>query len=258
MFIFVVFFTLRLIKFAIYRTHRFDESKKYALFSLARYAIIALGTTIGLQILGVNLSVLMAGSAALLVGLGLGLQHLFSDFVSGIILLADATIKVNDIIEVNGIVCKVRSVNLRTTLVLTRDEKYIVLPNTEITRNRIINWTYQAVASRFEITIGVDYSSDVDLVTRLLLRCASANSDVLREPKPFVRFEDYGESALVFKLFFFTEEVFRVGDVESAIRRHIWQEFQEHAVTVPFPQRVLHNAPRGRVQPTRVKQQRKS
>jgi small-conductance mechanosensitive channel len=100
--------------------------------------IILISIVAGLQLFGFNLSVLVAGSAALLVGIGLGLQNLFSDFISGILLLLDSSVKVNDVIELNGMVCVVQEINLRTTTVLTRDDKYIILPNTDLTRNQLL------------------------------------------------------------------------------------------------------------------------
>jgi small-conductance mechanosensitive channel len=103
--------------------------------------IILISIVAGLQLFGFNLSVLVAGSAALLVGIGLGLQNLFSDFISGILLLLDSSVKVNDVIELNGMVCVVQEINLRTTTVLTRDDKYIILPNTDLTRNQLIGPT---------------------------------------------------------------------------------------------------------------------
>jgi small-conductance mechanosensitive channel len=99
--------------------------------------IILISIVAGLQLFGFNLSVLVAGSAALLVGIGLGLQNLFSDFISGILLLLDSSV-VNDVIELNGMVCVVQEINLRTTTVLTRDDKYIILPNTDLTRNQLL------------------------------------------------------------------------------------------------------------------------
>lgn len=133
------FLLLQLIKKAIYKTNRIDIGKKFAIYSLVKYFVYVFSIVIGLQILGFNLSVLLAGSAALLVGLGLGLQNLFSDYISGIILLVDSTVKVNDIVDIDGLVCQVLEINLRTTTVLTRDDKYIILPNTALTRNQLIN-----------------------------------------------------------------------------------------------------------------------
>ena len=195
---------------------------------------------IGLQILGFNLSVLVAGSAALLVGIGLGLQNLFSDFVSGIIILIDSTVKVDDIIEMNGMVCQVQEINIRTTTVLTRDDKYIILPNSDLTRNQLINWTHSAISSRFEVGVGVDYSSDVKLVMKLLKEAVDKQHGVLKNPDPFVRFINFGDSSLDFSIIFWSEEVFRVENIKSEIRIRIFELFNSNNVAIPFPQRVIH------------------
>jgi small-conductance mechanosensitive channel len=138
-FIVGVLVVLKLIRKAIYRVDKIDIAKKYSIYSLVRYLIILISIIVGLQLFGFNLSVLVAGSAALLVGLGLVLQNLFSDFISGIILLLDSSVKVNDVIELNGMVCIVKEIDLRTTTVLTRDDKYIILPNSDLTRNQSID-----------------------------------------------------------------------------------------------------------------------
>jgi small-conductance mechanosensitive channel len=181
----------------------------------------------------------MAGSAALLVGVGFGLQNLFSDFTSGIILLLDSTIKVNDVIEIDGLVGKVKEINLRTTTVLTRDDIYIIIPNTDLTKNQLVNWTYSSISSRFEIKVGVDYSSDVQLVMRLMKE-ASNHPNVLKNPESFVRFSDYGDSSLDFTLLFWSEDVFRIETIKSDIRIKLFELFKEHQIQIPFPQRVVH------------------
>jgi small-conductance mechanosensitive channel len=95
-------------------------------------------------------------------------------------------VKVNDVIELNGMVCVVQEINLRTTTVLTRDDKYIILPNTDLTRNQLINWTHSDLASRFEVTVGVDYSSDVKQVMQILKAAVDSQMGVLKQPDPFV------------------------------------------------------------------------
>ncbi|OFX80903.1 MAG: mechanosensitive ion channel protein MscS [Bacteroidetes bacterium GWE2_29_8] len=231
---------LRLIKKVIYKTDKFDIAKKYAIYNLARYFILIFAALIGLQILGFNLSVLLAGSAALLVGIGLGLQTLFSDFTSGIIILFDSSVKVNDVIDINGLVGKVLQINLRTTTVLTRDDKYIILPNSDLTKNQLINWTHNEVASRFEVSVGVDYSSDVSLVMKILKQAVEKQKGILLEPVPFVRFTDYADSSLNFSVFFWSDDVFRVENIKSEIRVRIFKLFNENNIQIPFPQRVLH------------------
>jgi len=240
LFIFMVFILLKIIKKSIYRINRFEISKKYSLYNLMKYFIIVLAVGISLQILDFNLSVLIAGSAALLVGLGLGLQNLFSDYVSGIIILFDSTVKVGDVIEINGLVCKVEEINLRTTTVLTRNDKYIILPNTDLTRNQLINWTHSDIASRFEVNVGVDYSSDVKLVMKILFEAAINQPGVLKNPKPFTRFTDFGEYSLNFSIIFWSEDVFRVENIKSELRVKIFDKLNENNITIPFPQRVVH------------------
>lgn len=231
---------LYLIKKAIYKSRHLDIGKKYSLNNLSHYIIIIVAFGWGLELLGFNLKIVLAGSAALLVGVGLGLQNLFSDFVSGIILLIDSSIKVDDVINVNGLVCEVREINLRTTLVLTRDDKYILLPNTWLTRNEVINWTHSVSSSRFEVNVGVDYASDVDLVMSTMKNVCTGQEGVMKTPEPFVRFNDFGDSSLMFTVYFWCENVFRVENIKSNIRHDLFYKFKELGINIPFPQRVLH------------------
>lgn len=237
---FIVLVVLKIIKKTIYKIDKIDIAKKYSLYNLLRYIVIVISILVGLQLFGFNLSVLVAGSAALLVGIGLGLQNLFSDFISGIILLVDSSIKVNDVIQVKDIVCIVKEINLRTTTVLTRDDKYIILPNSDLTRNQLINWTHSERSSRFEITVGVDYSSNVAQVMQLLKQAVDSHHEVLKEPCSFVRFTDFGDSSLNFSVVFWSEELFRVENIKSEIRIKIFELFTENSIVIPFPQRVVH------------------
>jgi small-conductance mechanosensitive channel len=239
-FILLVIILLKIVRKAIYKSNNIDEPKKYSIYSLAKYFILVFALLSGLQIIGFNLSVLVAGSAALLVGVGLGLQDLFSDFVSGIIILFDSTVKVDDVIEINGLVSKVQEINLRTTTVLTREDKYIILPNSDLTRNQLINWTHNNVSSRFEVLVGVDYSSDVNQVMQVLNEVVLTQDGVQQEPKPFVRFIRFGDSSLDFSVIFWSEEVFRVRNIKSDLRVKIFNAFRENKIEIPFPQRVIH------------------
>lgn len=239
-FVLIIMLLLAIIRKMIFKMLRVDSAKKYSIFSLVKYIILVFSCVIGFQILGFNLTVLLTGSAALLVGIGLGLQKLFSDFVSGIILLVDGSIKVHDIIDVNGLVCEVIEINLRTTMVLTRDDKYIILPNTDLTRNHVVNWTKNQKAARFQVKVGVDYSADVSLVMKLMEEAATNTPGVLKDPEAFVRFEDYGESSLNFSVYFWSEEVFRVENIKSSIRTKLFHLLVQNKVTIPFPQLVVH------------------
>ncbi|MEO8254551.1 MAG: mechanosensitive ion channel domain-containing protein [Flavobacterium sp.] len=239
-FLLLIFIAILILKKAVYKSSRFDIAKKYSIYSLSKYFIYVLASIYGLQIVGFNVSVLLAGSAALLVGVGLGLQSIFSDFISGILILIESTVKVNDVIEVNGVVCVVKEINLRTTTVLTRDDKYIILPNSNLTTSQIVNWTHENISSRFEVLVGVDYSSDVDLVMEILKKVVLTQDGVQKEPAPFVRFINFGDSSLDFSVVFWSEEVFRVRNIQSELRVKIFNAFKENNISIPFPQRVVH------------------
>lgn len=238
-------FFIKLIRKIIYRNPKLDESKKFTIFSLVKYALYVIGFILGMNMIGINVSVLMGASAALLVGIGLGLQSIFSDFVSGIVLLLDSTIKVGDVIEVEKLVCQVKEINLRTTTVLTRDEKYIILPNTMLTKNSLINWTHSKHNSRFDIKIGVAYDSDVLTVMEILKSVTASHPKVSKDPQPFVRFNDYADSALIFNVYFWSSDTFRVENLKSDLRLKYFQAFREYDIEIPFPQIVL-NHPKGK------------
>ena len=176
-----------------------------------------------------------------MVGIGLGLQNLFSDFVSGIILLFDSKMRVGDIIETDGMICRVKSINLRTTTVMTRDFRELIVPNSILTKNELINWTHGDNTGRFEVSVGVAYNSDVDLVSRLLLQAAHENNLILQEPEPFVRLANFGESSLDFSLFFWTTEIFKVERIKSNLRFKIFRLFNENKVNIPYPQIVIND-----------------
>lgn len=241
-FILALNFIVKIIRKLIYRSQKLDESKKFTIFSLIKYVLYVVGFILGMNMIGINVSVLMGASAALLVGIGLGLQNIFSDFVSGIVLLLDSSIKVGDIIEVDSLVCQVKEINLRTTTVLTRDDKYVILPNTFLTKNNLFNWTHSNLNSRFDIQVGVAYSSDVQTVMDILKSVTAANPKVAKTPEPFVRFNDYADSALIFNVYFWSSDPFRVENLKSELRVKYFEAFREHDIEIPFPQRVVHQA----------------
>ncbi len=238
--IIVVKIVLWLIKKSINSASGIEVSKKYAVYNLVKYVIVVFSIIAAFQILGFNFTLLLGGAAALLVGIGLGLQNIFSDFISGIILLLESKIKINDIVEVDGLLCRVSDINLRTTTVLGRDDKYIILPNSLLTKNSVINWTYTAVASRFNVTVGVGYTSDIKLVKTLLQKIIDNQTGSLKSPSPFVRFEDFGDSYLLFSIYFWSEDVYGVENIKSEIRTKIFEAFVANNIDIPLPQRVLH------------------
>lgn len=235
-----VWIFLRVFKKFIRGNRMIRKSKQYAIYQIIRYLIILIAFIIALKLLGVNVKGMLLGSAALLVGVGLGLQNLFNDFVSGIVILLDSSVKVNDIIEVNQLFCKVQKINIRTTTVLTRDDKYIILPNSTLTANHLINWTHGHETSRFQISIGVDYSTDIHKAMEIIRIAAEQHPLVLKDPKPYIRLSDFGNSSIDLIVLFWSDEIFRVENVKSEIRIDILDRFAKNGITIPFPQRVVH------------------
>lgn len=219
---------------------RVGEGRLHGFFQIVKYFIIIIAVIIGLESIGVKVTFLLAGSAALLVGLGFGLQQIFNDFISGIILLFDGTIKVGEVIEIEGIVGRVESIGLRTSEIETRDNIIMIIPNSFFTSQKVINWSHNRQFTRFRISVGVAYGSDTQLVKKVLLECAEEHNFVAKKPDASVRFLDFGDSALIFELLFYSENMFRIERVKSDIRFSVDMKFRENNIHIPFPQRDIH------------------
>ncbi|MEJ8597779.1 mechanosensitive ion channel [Riemerella anatipestifer] len=231
----------RMIKVLIYRTDRLDLGKKFAFSQILKYTVFIVTFFIAMKSLGINISPLLVGSGAILVGIGLGLQNLVLDFISGVIILVDRTIKVGDVIEIDNIVGRVEQIHMRTTSIITRDNKNMIFPNSVLTKEKLINFSHADEIVRFDVDIRVHYTADVDLATELLIQSAMENSSVLKgEPnKPFVRLEHFGESSLELKLFYFSTQLFRAPQTKNEIRRAILAKFRENGIRVPYPIRTV-------------------
>jgi len=246
--IFLLFFAtlllLRLLK-RVFRAREkrkeFDPGRSHAILQILKYVVYIAVILISFEIVGIKLTLLLAGSAALLVGLGLGLQQIFQDIMSGIAILFEGSLKVGDVVEIqDDLVGRVIEIGLRTSRLETRDNIVMVVPNSKFVTDIVINWSHSEKRTRFHVDVGVAYGSDVEKVTRVLLRCAEENTKVSSAPKPFVRFNDFGNSSLDFELFFWTTETFQVEYIKSEIRYKIDAAFRANDIQIPFPQRDVH------------------
>ncbi|HOP14915.1 mechanosensitive ion channel domain-containing protein [Lentimicrobium sp.] len=242
--IIISIFLLRLIKKFFnnrVKAGKIDKGSAFSIYSIIKYLIWIIVILMILETMGVNLNLMLAGSAALLVGLGFGIQQIFNDLVSGIILLFEGNLKVGDVIQLeNNIIGRVRVIGLRTSKIITRDDIIMIVPNSKFISDQVINWSHEQGSTRFLVEVGVAYGSDTELVTRLLLECANLVPEVDLSPEPFVRFNDFGDSALIFQLLFWTKETFRSEYIRSKIRYAIDRKFRENNITIPFPQRDVH------------------
>lgn len=222
------------------KANKLTIGQQYAYYQLIKYLILVISSALILRSFKVDLSVLIIGSTAAIAALALGLQHLFNDLVSGFFLLFEGTIRVGDIIEVDGMVCRVQEIGIRTSKVKKRDGISLVIPNGKIISNSVINWTTDSSITRFSIKVGVAYGSDVSKVRDILLLCADRHSEVVRSPKPICRFQDFADSSLNFELLFWSKNRFRIEDVQSDLRFLINSEFDKNGIKIPFPQHDIH------------------
>ena len=217
-----------------------DKRKFISVFKFIKYVTYILVVFIVLSVAGFNITPFLAASAALLVGLGLALQDLFKDIIGGIFIILDKSLLVGDIIELNSKVGRVIDIKLRTTRAITRDDKIIIIPNHKFITDTIYNYTQNHRTTREFVRVGVAYGSDTTLVKELLLQSAEKQKGVLKSPKPFVLFEDFGDSALIFSIYFYIGDSFVDPRIKSEMRFRIDQLFRENQITIPFPQRDVH------------------
>lgn len=217
-----------------------DRLKFITIFKYIRYVIYVAVILLTMSAAGIDITLLITASAALFVGIGLALQELFQDIIAGILIVTDKSLRVGDIVEVEGRVGKVFEIKLRTTLAQTRDDKVMVIPNHKFMRDLVYNYTQNHSTTREAVRVGVAYGSDVKLVTRLLLQAVEEQEGVLKKPPPFVLFDDFGDSALLFSAHFHIHDVFSDPRLKSKMRYRIDELFRENGVTIPFPQRDVH------------------
>jgi len=218
-----------------------ERRSYWSIYLIIRYVVWVVVIVLILETSGLKVSVLLASVTALLVGVGFGIQQLFSDLASGIVLLIERNLQINDVIQLEDeTVGKVIHIGLRTSKLKTREDIILVVPNSKFVNDKIINWSQMDYNTRFSVEVGVAYGSDTKLVTQALLDCAFQNKNISIEPKPFVRFNNFGDSALEFQVYFWVKESFRVENIKSELRYAIDDEFRKYGIQIPFPQRDVH------------------
>jgi small-conductance mechanosensitive channel len=202
---------------------------------------LMVGLTI-MGVLGIPTTAFAFATGAIAIGIGFGAQNIINNFISGWILIAERPIRVDDIIEIDGFFGVVKNVGTRSTLVQRSDGVHILVPNSKLLENTVINWTLINGLIRSQVRVGVAYGSDPDQVLAILAKCVVDRSEVLAEPKPEFVFEDFGDNALVFDTYFWCdvhgEKTLRA--VRSDIRLSIPRAFEQTGIVIAFPQRDIH------------------
>jgi Small-conductance mechanosensitive channel len=218
-----------------------DRSLQYAIAQIVSNLVLVVGIFIVLENTGIHLGALTVFAGAVGVGVGFGLQNIASNFISGLVILAERPITIGDRVRVAGVVGQVREIRARSTVIVTNDNIAMIVPNTKFIDSPVTNWTYGDPRVRFRIPVGVAYGSDVEKVRESLIAAGAENPHTLKDPAPNVFFDGFGESALNFELVVWSSEMshrprrFR-SDLNFAIERHLRQA----GVEIPFPQRDLH------------------
>ena len=213
-----------------------DPGLRYTIARLVKYVVVTVGSLLALkQAFAIDLTSIAVIFTALSVGIGFGLQYLAADIASGFILLFERPIRVGDRITVGEDEGDVQSINLRTTVVTTNDRIAIIVPNSKLVSDRVINWSYGDPRARIAIPIGVADDSDIQLVTDTLIEAAKGVDNVLTDPPPRVQFLNFGEYALEFRLLVWTSQPRRHVEIRSDINYRIAQLFRDRVIKIPYP-----------------------
>ncbi|MBA2882954.1 small-conductance mechanosensitive channel/predicted nucleic acid-binding Zn-ribbon protein [Desulfosalsimonas propionicica] len=216
-----------------------EPGLKDSILRITGYVLWMVGILIALRTVGISATALTVVFGALGIGLGFGLQNIFNNFLSGIILLFERPIQVGDVIEMGTIWGTVREINVRSTQVRTFDNAELIIPNSDLISQVVTNWSFRDARVRRTVEVRVAYGSDVALVREVLMDVAYQHPRILRRPHPEVLFSDFGDSALVFKLRFWVHIDWFL-TVETDVRSDIDKQFKEHGITIPFPQQDVY------------------
>lgn len=243
-----------LLEVSIFRQLRTSAGERYAYSTIAKYAVTITGAAVALNVVGVGWSSVQWLFAAVGIGLGFGLQEIFANFISGLMILFERPIRVGDTVTVGDISGTVTKIRIRATWITGFDRKELVVPNKEFITSRLVNWSLSDSVLRAEIPVGIAYGSDTERASRVLQEVAEANELVLRDPAPYVLFRGFGDSSLNFELRVFSPDVAHYLQIVHELHMAIDRAFRAEGIEIAFPQRDLHvrSLPVPRGDPDRV------
>jgi potassium efflux system protein len=218
----------------------FDSGARFAIKTITRYVLIVMGVIIGLSILRVQWSQYQWLVAGATVGLGFGLQEIFANFVSGIIVLLERPCRVGDVVTVGEVTGVVSRIQIRATTVTNWDRQELIVPNREFVTGRLLNWTLSNAINRLTVPVGIAYGSDTELATRLLTEVVQANENVLEDPPPVITFENFGASSLDFTIRCYLPSLDNRLATVHELHTQIDRVFRENNIEISFPQHDLH------------------
>ncbi len=236
----------RIVSRAVVRTAarrlKISEGPAAAIQTLLYYLLITAVVVYALNVIHVPLTIFAVAGGAIAIGIGFGSQNIINNFISGLILLIERPVRVGDVIQLDDVTGVVRAIGARSTRVVASENIEIVVPNSNLLQSPVRNWTLSNDEVRSSVTVGVAYGSPVERVRELLLRAAKEHPQVLPTPAPEVLFEDFGDNALAFRVYFWLRmrRPFERLRVQSDIRFTVDRLFSEGSVVIAFPQRDVH------------------
>jgi small-conductance mechanosensitive channel len=241
--VWATFITAKLVQRAVERyltDKNVAAGPRASISRLTRYTVITVGIITALDTAGISLTSLAALGAVLMVGIGFGLQNIAQNFIAGIILLFERPVSVGDIVQVQGINGKVIDIGARSTIIQTRDDITIIVPNSQFISEQVINESFTGTRIRVCANVGVAYGSDIEKVKSTLLEVAQRHPKILKTPAPGVGFSNFGDSSLDFGLYVWIEDLWEKGAILSDLRFEMERLFREREIEIPFPQRDIH------------------
>ena len=229
-----------ILTFFVFPGSRVGVGARYAILAVLRYAMIALAAVFAIGAFGVDTSSLGWFFGAAGIGIGLGLQDIIGNFVSGLIMLIERPINVGDNVQIGAAMGTVENIHMRGTVLRTFDNTTVLIPNRQVLGETVTNLTHKMSHARVIVEIGVAYGSDLAQVRRILLGVAAANPDVVDAPEPAVQLHNFADSSLLFRLITHTPKLTGRFGVASALRTAIYDRLNEEGVEIPFPQTDLH------------------
>jgi small-conductance mechanosensitive channel len=217
-----------------------DEGNREAIAVIIGYLIVALGAIVAIQSIGFNLASFAVVAGGLGVGLGFGIQDLTTNFVSGLTLLLDRPVKVGDFVELEGLMGIVKKISIRSTIIQTNDDSSVIVPNSNMISNKIVNWSYENSLLCLRVPVEVAENSNPLLVTETLLNIAYAEAGVLYEPNPKVLFVEFGDDSFKFELLVWTDRPTEREVIKSSLNFAIEYNFRQQKIEFPFNDREIY------------------
>jgi len=231
----------RIVTSRIDKSDDLTPSVKVLLTKMAKFLIFTSAILFTLSAVGVDLSAFAFLGGAVGVGLGFGLQKIVSNFISGIIILADKSIKPGDVVEIGDVYGWVKKLDTRFVSVVTRSGKEFLIPNEDFITKEVINWSYSDELVRVDAKVGVAYNSDLRLVQKLLMKAIEEKDRILTDPEPNVLLTDFGDSSVNFEIrFWISDPRNGIQNIRSKVLLSVWDHFKENEIEIPFPQRDYH------------------